>query len=206
MVSFILDILLDTFLARYFCPLTLTVYDNLYQCSWFDNCVITDIEVANIVFDMDNLLISWWLMHRGKHATSCEPTICVVWKTCDCGFRQQTFCVMWKTCDSVVFVNRHFVWCGKHATSCDTSTDILCGVENMRLCVIRQQTFCVMWKSYWTVYGVENLLHRLYRGKLTDKIRFENMILISSWLMYRGKLTHIIVINVPRKTYSHHPD
>ena len=29
----------------------------------------------------------------------------------------------------------------------------------------------------------------MYRGKLTDKICFENMILISSWLMYRGKLT-----------------
>ena len=33
----------------------------------------------------------------------------------------------------------------------------------------------------------------MYRKKLTQS---------SSWLMYRGKLTHIIVINVPQKTYS----
>ena len=170
-----------------------------------DNYVITNIEVANIVCDMDNWLISWWLMHCGKHATSCEPTICVVCKSCD---------FVW-------YVNRHFVWCGKHATSCDTSTDIVCVVENMRLRVIRQQTLCVVWKTCDVVWYVNR--HCVWCGKHApscDTSRdilcdVENL-LTSSWLIYPGKLTHIIVINVPwklthiivinipYKTYSHH--
>ena len=137
MVSFILDTLLDTFLDTFFgqifCALTLTTSDNLHQYSWFDNCVITNIEVANIVCDMQKLLTLWWLMHCGKLAVT-------VW-----------------------FVDKHLtswfsVWCGKlrvtvwfvnrHLTFCVSSTDILCDVESLRLCVIRQQTFCVLWKTY----------------------------------------------------------
>ena len=245
-----------------------------------DNFVITNIEVANIVCDMQNMLTLWWLMHCGKlavivwfvdkhltswfsmwygklrvtvwfvnrHSVWCgklrvtvwsinrhcvihQQTFCEVWKTsghrvihqqtlCDsstdilCGvenfgspcdsstyiwyfvihqqtfdslcdvenmrlrvIRQQTFCMMWKTCDFVWYVNRHFVWCGKHATSCEPSfcvmwktfdfawsvnrlsvwcgklsitvcTNYLCGVESLRLRGFRQQTFNVSWKTY----------------------------------------------------------
>ena len=130
-----------------------------------DNFVITNIEVANIVCDMDNWLISWWLMHRGKHATSCESTICVVWKACD---------FVW-------YVNRHSVWCGKHATLWFSSTDILCGVESMRLCGFYQQTFCVVWKACDFVWYVNR--HSVYCGKLIHKIRFGNMTLTSSFTM-----------------------
>ena len=42
------------FAGYIFCALTLTVYNNLHQCSRFDNCVITNIEVANIVCDVEN--------------------------------------------------------------------------------------------------------------------------------------------------------
>ena len=39
-------------------------------------------------------------------------------------------------------VNQLSAWCGKHATLCDPSTDILCGVENMRLCVNQLSVWC----------------------------------------------------------------
>ena len=160
MVYFILDTLLDTFLDTFFgqifCALTLTVFKNLHQYSWFDNCVITNIEVANIVYDMQNLLTLWWLMHCGKLPVT-------VW-----------------------FVDKHLtswfsVWCGKlqvtvwyvnrHLTFCVSSTDIVCGVENFRspcdtstdiLCFVNRH--CV-WYGKLTIIvctnylcGVENLL------------------------------------------------
>ena len=143
-----------------------------------DNFVITNIEVANIVCDVDNLLISWWLMHRGNLATSCEPTICV----------------MWKTCDSVWSVNRHSVWCGKHATLCYPSSDIVCGVETLLNCVWcgKHATLCDpstdIWDSVWCGK------HATLRDPLTDIWDF----------VWCGKLTHIIVYHVPWKTYSHH--
>ena len=72
--------------------------------------------------------------------------------------------------------------------------------------------FFVLWKTYWhrgLLCTVENLLtsyvsstwywHRVYRGKLTDIVRFVNIILTScvpwktySHRVYRGKLTNIM--------------
>ena len=154
----------------------------------FDNCVITDIEVANIVCYMDNLLISYWLMHCGKLSTlwfsstdylcgvesfgsSCVLTICVVWKAFDSVVFVNILSVCCGKLSTVVFVNRLSVWCGKLSTN------------NFEF-----RVFNVPWKTYW--------YHRV-------SCTVENL-LISSCIMYRGKLTYIIVYHVPWKTYSHH--
>ena len=105
---------------------------------------------------------------------------CVMWKTCHHVISQQTFCVVWKTSGYHVI---------RQQTLCNSSTDILCGVENFGspcdssidiwhrvYCekhavtvwfVKRHLTLCVLWKTYCTVCTVENLLHCLYCGKLT---------------------------------------
>ena len=107
-----------------------------------DNFVITNIEVANIVFDMDNWLISWWLMHRGKLTTSWFwmfrrhdiGIVCTVENLLHRVYRQQTF-------DSV---------CGVENLPWKTYWTV-CGVENLLNCVNRQQTLCVVWKTYCIV-------------------------------------------------------
>ena len=160
------------FYRIYFCALTLTVYNNLHQCSWFDNCVITKIEVANIVCDVDNLLISWWLMHRGKLTTS--------W--------------FW-------MFRRHDI-------------GIVCTVENLLHRVYRRKLTVenLLHRVYRGKLTVENLLHRVYRGKhtvdnllhrvwcwkLTASCEQSTNIWHCVWC---GKLTDIVVINAPRKTY-----
>ena len=114
--------------------------------------------------------------------------------------RQQTFCVMWKACDFVWYVNRHSVWCGKHATSCDTSTDILRDMENLLNCVWCGQLTAPCEPSTDIVCGVENLLSPCDLStdilcdveNLLTKIRYGNIILISS----------CTVENLPCKTYS----
>ena len=130
---------------------------------------------------MDNLMISWWLMHRGKLTVSCElwttdwycGDYCTVENLLNRVNRQQTLCVVWKTYWTVNGVENllNRVWCEKLTEPCEPSTDIVCDVENLLNRVNCQQTLCVVWKTYWTVCGVRNLL-------------------TSSWLMYRGKLTH----------------
>ena len=147
MVYFILDIFSDTFLDIFFCqiylPLTLTVYDNLHQYSWLDDYVITNIDVANIVCDVYNLMILWWFMHCGKLADTVwfvdkHLTFCVVWKTSgDRVIRQQTFDILCgvenfrSPCDSSKDI-WHSVWCGK-----------------LQVTVWFVNTFCVVWTSYW---------------------------------------------------------
>ena len=212
-------------MARYFCPLTLTVYNNSHQCSWLDNCVITNIEVANIVCDVDNLLISWWLMHRGKlttswfwmfrrhdigfvctvenllhrvyrqqtfdsvccvenlpwktycivcgvenllHRVNRQQTLCVVWNTywtvwsvnrhCVWCGKLAELCVVWKAFDSVWFINRHCVWCGKLTEPCESSTDVVCGVENLLNCVWCGKLLTLCDPSTNILCDVENLL------------------------------------------------
>ena len=125
-----MDIYLDTlyyiFMSRiYFCALTFTVYNNLYQYSWLNNCVISNIKVANIVCGVDNLLISWFLRHCEKFTV----TVCTVNK-------HLALCVLLKTYGHRVYRQQIFdiVYCGK-------LTDIVCSVENLLLP-------CVLWKTY----------------------------------------------------------
>ena len=164
-----------------------------------DNFVITNIELANIVCDMENLLTLWWLMHRGK----LTDIVCTVenwlisWFSMYRGKLRvtvwfvNTFCVMLLV--TVWFVNRHSVWC--FGSPCDSSTDILCDASGHR--VIRQQTFCVMWKASG---------HRVIRQQ-TFCVMWKasgHRVIPQQTFVYHGKLTDIIVFHVPWKTDWHY--
>ena len=107
--------------------------------------------------DVDNLLISWWLMHRGKLITSWFwifrrhdiGIVCTVVKLLHRVYRQQTF-------DSV---------CGVENLPWKTYWTV-CGVENLLNRVNCQQTLCVVWKTYWTVWTVNR--HCVWCGTLTE--------------------------------------
>ena len=135
-----------------------------------DKFVITNIEVANIVCDVYNRLISWWLMHRGKLTVSC-----VLWTTdwyrgflCDVESFGSPLVSLTDIWDSV--------WCWKLRVTASF--------------VNRHLRFCVVLKaSGHRVYQHLTSSSIMYCGKLTDKMRYVNIHLTSSSIMYCGKLT-----------------
>ena len=113
--------------AVYFCPFTMTVYNNLHQCSWLNNFVITNIEVANIVCGVENLLTSWWLMHR--------------WKLADIVCTVENLLTSWFS-----------MYRGKLTALCEQSTNIWHCVYRGKLTAL-----CELWQTYCHMCTVENM-------------------------------------------------
>ena len=173
-----------------------TVWTVNRHCVWCGKLTELCEPSTDILCGVENLLNCVWC---GKLT---EP--CVVWKT------------HWTVCGVDNLLNR--VWCGKLIAPCEPSTHIVCGVESLLNCVLCGKLSIIVWivknfqlscvPIFEIVCTVENLLHHVswywhhcvlwktYCGKLT----VENLRL-SSFFIYRGKLTDIIVFHVSWKTY-----
>ena len=123
-------------------------------------------------------------MYCGKLATLWFSLTWIWWSMY---WRKLTaLCVLWKT------------YC--HRTFRRQTFDIVCTVKNLLHCMCcgKLTALCVLWLNLLSSYvSTTWYWYRVYCGKLTVK----NLLTLSC-IMYRGKLTDIIVYDVPWKTYS----